>query len=319
MMMRRYICAALAICAAPALAEDAGKAPSFTIRDLGQHSYIVEGGTSNAAFIVGDKGVILIDAQRTEPEAKAEMKLISSVTQKPITTAILTHSDPDHIGGLPAYPGKLTVIAQENTKATIVASAADAANGGPFFGPIYTRIANGYLPTTTVAGDENVTIDGVRMQFFHAFAHSSGDLFVYLPDRKIVFAGDIVLTDKGRFPIIHLGGSSLGWIEAMRTILALDADVIVPGHGPVESAAQLRGRLADAEKRRADIKAMIDAGKSWKDIAAALPEQTEVPVFPSYTWTTYQELIRGYPEAVPPWANMQVRKEQDAASANPAN
>ena len=81
-----------------------------------------------------------------------------------------------------------------------------------------------------------MVLNGVRMVLMYvAPAHTSGDLFVYLPDQKIVFAGDIHLTNSGRFPVIKIGGSSLGWIASMKAMLALDADTYVPGHGPIET------------------------------------------------------------------------------------
>ena len=296
---------ALALCALPALAQgESGASP--TITSLRGPVYFVRGSASNSGFVIGTDGVLVIDTLRTIPEAQAERDAIGRLTPNPVVAVAFTHGDPDHLAGRPLYPREAITIAQENTRATILASAADAANGGPFFGPIYQRLLPDYLPDRLVEDRKDTIIAGMRVQFLHiAPGHSSGDLIVYLPDQKIVFGGDVVLTDQSRFPIIHIGGSSLGWIETVKAILALDADIIVPGHGPIETRAQLQARLADAEKRRHAIKMMVVAGKSWEDIAAALPDEAANPNFPTFTRTTYEELTRGYPApAVPPWANM---------------
>lgn len=266
--------------------------------------YIVEGGVANSGFIIGPDGVIIIDAQRSEADAKTVLSQIGAITNKPVKAIIVTHRDPDHLGGLPAYPYSAEVIAHENTRSTILASAADSANGGPLFGPMYKKLAN-YLPDRTVADNERVTIAGITVQLLHVGpGHSSGDLIIYLPEQKVVFGGDIVLTNQGRFPMIHKGGSSLGWIRSMTFILALKTNMIVPGHGPIGTRAELQARLADAEKRRAEIKVLAYAGKTLEEVNAALPEKIGNPRFPGFNQTTYEELVKGYPDAVPPWADL---------------
>ena len=271
--------------------------------------YWVEGGTSNAGFVVGDKGVIAIDAQKNVDSARTELAVIAKVTPKPVDTVILTHGDPDHVGGVAGFPAGTALIAQENTRAAIIAAAADG-GGGPVYGTMYRDLVDHHLPSRTIAASEDTVIDGVRMKLLYiAPGHSSGDLIVYLPAQKVVFAGDIVTTNTGRFPIIHIGGSSLGWIAAMRAILALDADTIVSGHGGLETKAQLRVRLKDVEDRRTAIKAMVEQNKTLDEINAALPEKPLNPMFPTFNQTTYTELTKGYPAAVAPWMNI-VRRPQ---------
>ena len=150
-----------------------------------------------------------------------------------------------------------------------------------------------------------MALDGVKMVLMYvAPAHTSGDLIVYLPAQKIVYGGDIVTTNIGRFPVVHIGGTSLGWMEAARAILALKAETIIPGHGEIESRAQLQARLRDAEQRREQVKAMVYAGKSEAEVVQALPEVGSSPMFPTYTQTVYREIAGGYPPASPPWKNL---------------
>ncbi len=302
--MKSFLVTALVMLTAPAFAQDQATPPSLQAHTLRDDVFWVEGGTSNAGFVVGSDGVVVIDAQRTPPEGAAQLALIAKITPKTVATIVVTHADPDHVGGLPAYPTVAQVIMQENAHAQILAGAADP-HGGPLFGPMYRDLAATHKPDQTVAALDRITAAGIRLELIHvAPAHSSGDLVVYLPKQKVVFAGDIVLTNQGRFPIIHLGGSSLGWIASMKAVLALDAHVIVPGHGPVESRAKLETRVKDAEERRAAIKKLIAAGKSLEDIDAALPPEVGNARFPSFNRTTYDELTKGYPEQAPPWASL---------------
>ncbi|HMO74374.1 MAG TPA: MBL fold metallo-hydrolase [Sphingopyxis sp.] len=303
-MKRLSIAVALAWLAGPAPAQSPSDVPVLQAHGLGDGVFRVEGGVANAGFVVGPEGVIVVDAQRTPPEGAAQLALIARIAQRPVAGVILTHADPDHVGGLPAYPADALIIMHENARAQILA-AAEAADGGPFFGPLYKAIAASRLPHRTVAAAERMVIAGIMVEMIRvAPAHSGGDLIVHFPDHRVVFAGDIVLTDQGRFPSIRTGGSSLGWIASMKAILALDADVIVPGHGPVATRERLEAQLKDAEERRAAIKQMVEAGKSLAEIDAALPPEIANPRFPSFNRTTYDELVKGYPEQVPPWHSL---------------
>ena len=296
---------AVAALAVPAFAQVKPEPVKLSAHALKGGAYWVEGGTSNQGFIVGNKGVVVIDAQRSVELAQQALAEIAKVTSKPVDTVIVTHGDPDHVAGLPAYPAGTTIIAHENTKSQIVIAAADP-KAGPIWGPVYRKLLN-FLPTRTIASTETVVLDGVRMVLMYvAPAHSGGDLIVYLPAAKVVYGGDIILTNKGRFPIIHYdtGGSSLGWIAAMKAMLALDADTYVPGHGPIETRAKLQARLRDVEERREQIKAMVNANKSLAEVHLALPEGPFEVRFPSFAETTYLELTKGYPRAAPPWVNI---------------
>ena len=276
----------------------------LTARPVRGGVYWLAGGVSNGGFVVGDTGVIVIDTQINPADARTAIAAIARVTPKPITAVVVSHGDPDHIGGLSAYPAQAAVIEQEGTVAYVQAAANDAAHGGPF-GALYQGLVK-RAPTRTIGNTETVTLDGVRTVLMHLGpAHTNGDLVVYLPAQKTVFGADVLLTSQ-RFPVIHLGGSSLGWIATMKAMLALDADTYIPGHGPIESKAKLVARLRDVEQSRAAIKAMVQAGKPLAEIQAAFPE--EPSPFPTFVETVRRELTTGYPAPVPPWGNV-VRPE----------
>ncbi|OGX82172.1 hypothetical protein BEN49_14505 [Hymenobacter coccineus] len=264
--------------------------------------YWVAGGGSNTGFVIGKQGVVIIDAQQTAADARQVLAEIAKLTPNRLSAVVVTHADPDHVGGLPAYPAGTTIIAQENTPGIIRASAADT-SGGRQYGRLYQPLV-GFLPTRTIGSQETLVLNGMRLLLLHAGpGHSSADLVVYLPDQRIVFAGDLITT-VGPYPVIHRGGSSLGWLAFMKAILALGADTYVGGHGPLETKAQLQARLRAAEERRAQVKKLVDAHKSLAEVKQALPEKLSSPLFPGFTETIYQELTQGYPPASRPWDNL---------------
>src|SRR5580704_6295073 len=76
----------------------------FQVHSLTPTISWVEGGGGNTGIIVGDKGVIVIDSKTSVDGGKQLVADVAKITSLPITTVILTHSDGDHVGGLPAFP-----------------------------------------------------------------------------------------------------------------------------------------------------------------------------------------------------------------------
>ncbi len=296
---------AIALCATiagPALAQMAPGPVVLTTHALRGGAYWVTGGRANTGFVVGPQGVVVLDTEIPDAAAKMELAEIAKVTSKPISAIVVTHADPDHLGGLLDYPATAPVLIQENARSEVIASANDPA-APPIYKALYAKLAE-RLPPATVGGERETTLGGLRVVLLHvAPAHTAGDLVMYLPDLKIVYGGDI-LVNYTRFPVIHLGGSSLGWEQSMKALLATDADIFVPGHGPILSRAELASRLRDEQGRREQIKAMVGQGKTLAEIQQALPDKTSEPMFITYTEAVYAELTAGFPPPSPPWANV---------------
>ena len=301
--MRRAAANAGALAAALTLAtlafgQESAAPVTLKVHSLKKGSYWVEGGSSNTAFLVGTTGVVILDTQRTAEEAHAELAEIGKITPNPVDAIIVSHSDPGNVGALPFYPRGTPFIAQENVRSTIQSVNAGTSKEYPApLLPLYQALAD-FPPTHTVAGTETMQIDGFTLVLMHtAPAHTGNDLAVYVPAQKWVFAGDIINTNLGAYPIIHRSGSSLGWIASMHALLALDADIYIPGHGPIEPRAWLASYLQATEQRREQIKVLFEAHKSLEQIKQALPETLTDPRFPSFAQTVYEELEQGYPRS----------------------
>jgi cyclase len=256
----------------------------FVAHQLKPNVYFIEGGGGNSGVIIGDKGVIVVDAKTTPAGGKELLDNIAKITPKPVTTVILTHSDGDHVNGLASFPTGITIIAHENNKKEQEAALSAGGRGAP---------PAGHLPTRVVTKNkEDVKIDGINLELLHwAPAHTSGDLVVYLPSERIVFTGDIIATQMAD-PLIHAekNGSSEGWITTTKGIVALNADQFVPGHGMVQTKADIQTRLSNTEAKLAKIKELVAQGKSLDEVKAAVGDQGPPGRFASFTEVVYKEL-----------------------------
>jgi cyclase len=270
----RFQMAVLALAlAAPALAQGQGaqQPQPLDVRMLKPNVYYLVGGGGNTGVVIGTNGVIIVDTKTTPAAGQQIVDEVKKLTPKPITTVFLTHSDGDHVNGLASFPSGIKIIAHENEKKEEEAALQAGGRGAP---------PADKLPTQVVTKNkEDMTVDGVKVEVLHwAPAHTSGDLVVYFPDQKVVFTGDIIATQRPD-PLIHpeKNGSSEGWITTGKGIAALDADQFVPGHGDVQTKAQIQQRVKDTEEKRSKIAAMVKQGKSLEEIKAAVDTAPAAP------------------------------------------
>jgi glyoxylase-like metal-dependent hydrolase (beta-lactamase superfamily II) len=243
--------------------------PPITMKMLKPDVWAGLGGAGgNSTIIIGKTSVIVVDAKQTEAGAKDLLAEIAKITPKPVKTAIITHSDGDHLNGLVAFPEGIKIIAHENNKKEQETALASGGRGAP----PKDRLPN----QVTTKTKESMTIDGVKLELYHwAPAHTSGDLVVYLPAQKIVSTGDIVVTNRADDnPNIHYekNGSTEGWIAMVKGMISLNADTYVTGHGDLVTKADLQRKLAATTERRNKIAAMVKEGKTIDEIKAALPD-----------------------------------------------
>jgi cyclase len=231
--------------------------------------YWIQGGVgSNDGIIVGTTGVVVVDTKTTTDSETGVIAEIAKITPKAVNTAIITHSDGDHVNGLAAFPTGLTIIAQENCKKEMEASAGSR-NPAP----------QDRLPTKTYDKTDQLTIDGVHIRLYHwAPGHTSGDTIVYLPDEKIVFGGDLLVTNRPDTTIhMEKNGSAAGWIENAKGMLGLDSDTYLTGHGEMMTKADVQKKLDFIQDKYDKIKAMAMQGKSLDEIKTSLGEPTAAP------------------------------------------
>jgi cyclase len=186
---------------------------------------------NNAGFLVGTAGVVSVDSCSTEQRTRAYRAAIASVSQAPIRTLVNSHHHGDHTNGNYQFPGA-TIVGHTRCRSEMLA----AGLPGPRTAKTWDVPDWGALqsapPFLTYTDGVELWVDELRceVRYVGTPAHTSNDSVVWIPDRGVLFAGDLLM--NGGTPFI-MAGSMAGAIEAVHTIKSLDAQVIVPGHGSV--------------------------------------------------------------------------------------
>ncbi|MFN7712468.1 MAG: MBL fold metallo-hydrolase [Curvibacter sp.] len=194
---------------------------------------------SNAGFVVTPAGVVVIDALGSPALAQRLAGEIRRITPQPITHVIVTHYHADHIYGLQAFKAMgariiahraaLAYLNSDTARLRLQASRAELA---PWVDD-NTRLVEA---DQWLDGDQTLAVGGVDFQIrFVGPSHTPEDLVVYVPAQKVLFAGDLVF--RSRIPYVGQADSRQ-WIAALDKLLAFDATVVVPGHGPLSREAR---------------------------------------------------------------------------------
>ena len=197
------------------------------------YAYIQPDGTwylNNTGFLASPHGVIAVDASSTEGRTRAYLEAIAAVTPKPVRTLVNTHHHGDHTYGNCLFTGA-TIVAHERCREEVLALGLPANTG------IFTDVHWGDLTVAApfLTYDSGVTLwsGDLRcdVRYVGTPAHTTNDSMVWIPDRSVLFAGDLLF--NGGTPFLLLG-SVAGSIEVLEQVIKpLGAETSVPGHGPV--------------------------------------------------------------------------------------
>ncbi len=241
----------------PGQAQNAPAPLPLTIEKIAQDMYVIRGEAGNTTVYVTDEGVLLVDV-KFERNFDDMMAKVKSVTDKGVKYVINTHSHGDHTGGNQKLLASAQIIAHKNAR---------AAMEGKLPG----------LPQVTYTDEIALNLGGKEVigRYFGR-AHTDGDTWVFFPAIRVLASGDSFTTANGlglnptKSPtyglIIAPGGSFVEITKTLDTVLKQDFDIVVPGHGPVATRAEVIRWRNEIEKLRNRMSGMVREGRTNEDV-----------------------------------------------------
>lgn len=220
------VAAGMAATLASAAAQQTAKPQPLAIEKVRDNLFVITGGGGNVAAFIASEGVVLVDSKLAN-YGQQILDRVRSVTDKPVTHIINTHTHGDHVGSNAFFPASVEIVAHANT-------AANMAKMTPFQDEAGKR----GLPDRTFT--DRLTLlsgpDSIELRYFGR-AHTDGDAFVVFRSLGVMHAGDVFPGPAVPFMDGNNGGSGLQYPETLAKAAAgiTGVETVIPGHSEVTS------------------------------------------------------------------------------------
>ncbi len=201
------------------------------VGDLNAQSYSNDGLNNNLGFVVGADGVLVINAGPTTRVARALHQAIKKITPQPIKWVVNLNSQSHYWLGNDYFKQLgIPILAHAEALRLMHEQGAGQLQSAQALLKEKAALTALAYPNETLGATRTLQVGKTKIQLLYfGSAHTAGDLAAWLPEQKILFAGDIVFTQRllGVIPV----GNSGGWIKAFDQAMALKPRIVVPGHG----------------------------------------------------------------------------------------
>jgi len=239
--------------------------PTGAIRKVRDNLYVIPGAGGNTTVFVTQAGVVLVDTKLPN-NGEAILNQVRTVTDKPVSTIINTHTHPDHIGSNEYFPASVDVVTHENTRKWMAANPRVASNPAAMPDRTFTD------RMTLGSGDDRIDL------YYFGAGHTNGDAFIVFPARRAMAAGDIFAWKMAPLIDPMAGGSVLALPDSLEKAVngIPNVDTVIEGHGDVNTWQGFRDYVQFN-------RALLDAAKAGRgqksadEIAAGL--KSKFPVF----------------------------------------
>lgn len=261
----------VAMAAGPAAQPPAAQGPNVAqIEKVKDNLYVITGGGGNTAAFITAKGVVLVDTKLAN-WGQAILDKVKTVTDKPISHIINTHTHGDHVGSNEFFPATVEIVAHENT-------ATNMAKMDAFKDPA-KKVA---MPDRTYK-DRLTLLSGaeaIDLYYFGA-AHTNGDTFIVFRELRVMHAGDVF--PRAATPLIDVnnGASGVAYPATIEKAVAgiKNVDTVIPGHSAVTT---WQAFAEYGEFNRAFLTAVQAAAKAGKTVDQAVTELALPDKFKAY-------------------------------------
>ncbi|MFQ5874275.1 MAG: MBL fold metallo-hydrolase [Dehalococcoidia bacterium] len=224
----------------------------------------------NSGFIVGDDGVMVVDAMMVASMVRPYLEQLRKITNKPIRYVVNTHHHVDHSFGNQFYlPAE--IVSHHGCREAMMARGADVdllSRRWPQYKKDWPKVR---LTPATVTYEEKMIVhlgDRVVELLHPGPAHTYGDTLVYLPQEKVLFTGDIAFH---YLTPLAADGHVSRWIQVANGIIKhMDVTTLVPGHGPVSGKDVLRKTLGYLRLVKRTSRHHFKQGESVEEASRAM-------------------------------------------------
>jgi cyclase len=186
-------------------------------------------GLNNTGFVAGKTAVVAIDTCFTVRRSQAFASAIERTAPgKPVRTLVNTHHHGDHTHGNMVFAPGATIVGHDRCREEVI----EAGLGTTAMWPDVEWGEIVVTPASVTFSDRmTVFVDELELHLIYVGpAHTTNDVIVWIPERKVLFTGDVIFNGGTPFALF---GSIAGWLDALEVLRGLGAERIVPGHGHV--------------------------------------------------------------------------------------
>ena len=236
------------------------------VGDLAGQSYENDGLNNNLGFVVSDTGVLVIGSGPSVRVARALHAAIRKITAQPVKWVVNVNSQNHYWHGNSYFKSLgATILASNEAERVMREMGAQQLDTNK---TLLKQKAEGTVltyPSELIADRRELKLGKTMVQLLYVGpAHTPGDLAVWLPRQKILFAGDVVYTER-LLAVIPIGNTA-NWVQAFDKLMALNPKTIVPGHGrPTTVEAARRDTRDYLSFLLSEAKRILDAGGSLQD------------------------------------------------------
>jgi len=240
---------------------------------------------TSGGLIVGSKGALLVETMLNQRLNKQVQDLSRKLAHKPILYAVNTSAHGDHSYGNMFMPASTVIIQHANTRSFIEQHLEDDKafmiknfGAGRGIEAIKARTGDVLVPA---GGRISLDLGGKKVDVIDfGFAQTGGDLWVWEPESKVMWAGNPVIAAKPALPWL-LDGHLVATLETLRRVYDfLPGDArIVPGHGVPLTREDLKWHIDYLDTVRSQVQAAIDQGMSLEQTVKQVP----MPEFAGYS------------------------------------
>ncbi|MFM0609595.1 MBL fold metallo-hydrolase [Paraburkholderia sediminicola] len=238
------------------------KVVSFEKLSDNAYAYTAEG-DPNTGVIIGDDAVMVIDTQATPVMAQDVIRRIREVTDKPIKYVLLSHYHAVRVFGASAYQAQEIFASRDTYDLIVERGEQDKASEIGRFPRLFRNaesIPPGLVwPTMTFKGEMTVNLGNLEVKIQQVGrGHTKGDTIAWLPEQKILFAGDLVEYQSTPY----CGDAYFrAWPTTLDALSNFKAEKMVPGRGPaLKNAVEVRQGLAGTRAFLTDLYGEVSRG-----------------------------------------------------------